>query len=154
MDEQNDVKKEDMQEEICDLQELSTWKFVPIPTKKQDVVDCKVVLKDMLKANVTAEKNKAILMANEFHKRVGVDFNERFALAAKLASISVLPAHTHARGLYEMQFEFNNAFLNVYLGEEMFLRQFEDFMYPQNPQFLYNVIHRLYRLKQNSSWLL
>ena len=77
--------------------------------------------------NIT--KNKARLVAQGYTQVEGMDFNETFALIARLESICLLMAFSCTIKFKSYQVDVKSAFLNGYLHEEVFVAQpkgFED----------------------------
>ena len=78
----------------------------------------------------------------------GVDFDETFALVARLESIRILlviASHLNFK-LYQM--DVKSAFLNRMLQEEVYVEQPKGFFDPHRPDDVYNLKRALYELKQ------
>jgi hypothetical protein len=93
-------------------------------------------------------RNKAILVAKGYALVIGLDFEETFALVARLESIRILLAYAahHSFKLYQM--DVNSAFLNGPIKEEVYVEQppgFEDNRYPDH---VYMLSKALYGIKQ------
>ncbi|XP_028784281.1 uncharacterized protein LOC114740317 [Neltuma alba] len=81
--------KKAMIEEIMALEKNGTWEVVDLPKGKK-TVGCKWVFTPKYNANGTLNKFKARLVAKGFTQTYGIDFNESFALVAKLNIIRFL----------------------------------------------------------------
>lgn len=93
-------------------------------------------------------KYNAYFVAKGFKQNVSVDFNETFALVAKILSICLLLAHAHTPIFYVTQGIVMNASRNGSLDKRIFMSQSDGFVYYQHPQFVRKLIRTLYELKQ------
>jgi hypothetical protein len=78
----------------------------------------------------------------------GIDFNETFALVARLESIRILLSITCHLGFKLYQMDVKNAFLNGILQEEVYVEQPKGFQDPHHPHHVYKLKKALYGLKQ------
>ncbi|GKE76583.1 retrovirus-related pol polyprotein from transposon TNT 1-94, partial [Tanacetum coccineum] len=67
-------------------------------------------------------KNKARLVARGYHQEEGIDFEESFALVARLESIYIFITFATHMNMIVYQMDVKTAFLNVILREESSLR--------------------------------
>ena len=72
-----------MPAEYESLMKKNTWSLVPIPIGK-NFVGCKWVYKTKFIVEGQIEKYKARLVAKGFNQLEGIDYNETFALIAKM----------------------------------------------------------------------
>ena len=93
-------------------------------------------------------QNKSRLVAQGYIQIEGVDFDEYFALVARLESIRILMfiACTMNFKLYQM--DVKCAFLKGYLSEEVFVEQPKGFEDPHFPNHVLRLKKALYGLKQ------
>ena len=96
----------------------------------------------------TLNKHKARLVAKGFHQTSGVDFLETYSPMIKLAKIRVVLTLATAQGWEIRQLGINNAFLNGYLQEDVFMSQPEGFIHPTKPHHICKLRKALYGLKQ------
>ena len=68
-------------------------------------------------------KYKAILVAKGFVQEYGVDYNEKFALVARLDTIRMVLAITVQHNSKVYQMDVKSSFLNGYLEEEVYVQQ-------------------------------
>ncbi|GJS81923.1 retrovirus-related pol polyprotein from transposon TNT 1-94 [Tanacetum coccineum] len=74
---------EAMQEELNEFECLEVWELVPLPDKVM-VITLKWIYKVKLDELGGILKNKARLVARGYHQEEGIDFEESFALVARL----------------------------------------------------------------------
>jgi hypothetical protein len=80
-----------MNEEYHSLMANDTWDLVPF-LKGRKLVRCKWVYKTKYALNGSVERHKAQLVAKGFSQVEGIDYNETFALVAKMNSICLVLA--------------------------------------------------------------
>ena len=110
-----------MNEELDALHKNHTWNMVDLHPG-QFVVGCRWVYKIKTKADGSVEWYKARLVAKGFTQEYGIDYEEIFALVARLTSVRCLIAMAvvHRWPLYQM--DVKNAFLNGDLQEEVHMQ--------------------------------
>ena len=110
-----------MNEELDALHKNHTWNMVDLHPG-QFVVGCRWVYKIKTKADGSVERYKARLVAKGFTQEYGIDYEEIFALVARLTSVRCLiaVAVVHRWPLYQM--DVKNAFLNGDLQEEVYMQ--------------------------------
>jgi len=114
----------------------------------QKLVDCKWVYKTKFKADGSILKHKARLVAKSFQQVTGVDYTETFSPVVKPTTIHIILRIAVTFNWDVKQLDVNNAFLNGYLQEDVFMKQPEGFIDPQRPQHVCKVVKVIYRLKQ------
>ncbi|GJV08710.1 retrovirus-related pol polyprotein from transposon TNT 1-94, partial [Tanacetum coccineum] len=93
-------------------------------------------------------KNKAILVAQGFRQEKGIDFEESFALVARIEAIRIFVANVTNKNMMIFQMDVKTAFLNGELKEEVYVSQPEGFVDQDNPSHVYKLKKALYGLKQ------
>lgn len=131
--------------EINALIANKTWHLVERPTDA-NVVDCKWVL--CVKKNTAGEidKYKAHLVARGFTQVYGVD--KTFAPVAKLSSFCLLLALAARNDWTAESFDFNSAYLNSNLEEDVYMEQPPDFELADRKKYVLKLDKALYGLKQ------
>jgi hypothetical protein len=90
-------------------------------------------------------QNNARLVAQGYTQIEGVDFDETFALVARLESIRILLSISCHLGFKLYQMDVKSAFLNGILQEEVYVEQQKGFLDPHYPQ-------HVYKLKKSLVW--
>nr|GFA71042.1 retrovirus-related Pol polyprotein from transposon TNT 1-94 [Tanacetum cinerariifolium] len=91
--------------------------------------------------------NKARLVAQGFRQEEGIDFEESFALVARIEAICIFIANAAHKNMTIFQMDVKTAFLNGELKEEVYVSQPEGFFDQDNPSHVYNLKKDLYGLK-------
>ncbi|GAA5915784.1 uncharacterized protein JCM6883_001929 [Sporobolomyces salmoneus] len=109
----------------------TTWVFV----KKTDA-DRKVL------------RYKARLVARGFAQRPGIDVNETFAPVARLSTIRFLTAYAASQGLCIESFDWETAFLNGGMTEDVFIKVPPGYPHPHSPGDVLKLEKSMYGTKQ------
>nr|GEY98893.1 retrotransposon protein, putative, unclassified [Tanacetum cinerariifolium] len=93
-------------------------------------------------------------MQEELHeferlKEEGIDFEESFALVARLEAIQIFLAYATHKNMVVYQMDVKTAFLNGNLREEVYVSQPDGFVDSDNPNHVYKLKKALYGLKQD-----
>ncbi|GJS00654.1 retrovirus-related pol polyprotein from transposon TNT 1-94 [Tanacetum coccineum] len=78
----------------------------------------------------------------------GIDFEESFALVARIEAICIFVANAANKNMMIFQMDVKTAFLNGELKEEVYFSQPEGFVDQDNPSHVYKLKKALYGLKQ------
>ncbi|GJV22542.1 retrovirus-related pol polyprotein from transposon TNT 1-94, partial [Tanacetum coccineum] len=130
---------EAMQEELNE--------FVPRPDKVM-VITLKWIYKVKLDELGGILKNKARLVARSYRQEEGIDFEESFALVARLEAIRIFLAFDAHMNMVIYQMDVKTAFLNGNLREEVYVSQPDGFVDKDKPNHVYKLKKALYGLKQ------
>nr|GEY45205.1 retrovirus-related Pol polyprotein from transposon TNT 1-94 [Tanacetum cinerariifolium] len=93
-------------------------------------------------------KNKDRLVACDYRKEEGIDFEESFAPVARLEAIIIFLAYAAHMNMVVYQMDVKTAFLNDNIREEVYVSQSDGFVDPDNPNHVYKLKKALYGLKQ------
>ncbi|GJY79559.1 retrotransposon protein, putative, ty1-copia subclass [Tanacetum coccineum] len=93
-------------------------------------------------------KNKARLVAHGYRQYEGIDFEESFALVARLEAIRIFLAFAAHMNMVVYQMDVKIVFLNDNLREEVYVSQSDGFVDKDNPNRVYKLKKALYGLKQ------
>jgi hypothetical protein len=135
-----------MQEKLNNFTRNEVWNLVPRPN--QNVVATKWIFRNKQDEHGVVARNKSRLVAKGYSQVEGLDFDETYALVARLESIRILLAYATYHGFKLYQMDMKIAFLNGPIKEEVYVEQppgFEDSEYPNH---VYKISMVLYGLKQ------
>ncbi|KAK4276114.1 hypothetical protein QN277_019103 [Acacia crassicarpa] len=117
----NPVWKAAMDAEYAALISNQTWHLVSLPPNRS-AIGCKWIFKKKTFPDGTW-KNKARLVAKGFHQQEGFDFKETFSPVVKPVTIRLILSLAVANQWSIRQIDVNNAFLNGFLKEEVYMVQ-------------------------------
>nr|GEU72980.1 retrovirus-related Pol polyprotein from transposon TNT 1-94 [Tanacetum cinerariifolium] len=93
-------------------------------------------------------KNKAWLVAKGYRQEEGINFEESFALVARIEAIRIFIVNAASKNMIINQMDVKTTFLNGELKEEVYVSQPEGFVYPDHPTHVYRLKKALYGLNQ------
>ncbi|GJU57488.1 retrovirus-related pol polyprotein from transposon TNT 1-94 [Tanacetum coccineum] len=93
-------------------------------------------------------RNKSRLVAKGYKQEEGIDFEESFALVARLEAVRMFVAFAAHKNITIFQIDVKTAFLNGSLKEEVYVSQPDGFVDPDFPDHVYRLKKALYGLKQ------
>ena len=136
-----------MHDELFQFQRNDVWTLVS-RSEGEHIIDTKWIShnKNDEKGNVI--RNKARLVAQGYSQMEGVDYDEKFALVARMESIRILLTLACQLKLKIYQLDVKTAFLNGLLKEDVYVAQPKGFI---DPHFLDHVSYlkkALYGLRQ------
>ncbi|GKE81979.1 retrovirus-related pol polyprotein from transposon TNT 1-94 [Tanacetum coccineum] len=109
-----------MQEEIHEFKRLQVWEFVPC-LDKVTLIKLKWIYKVKMDEFGGVLKNKARLVAHGFMQEEGINFEESFALVARIEAIRIFVANAANKNMTIFQMDIKTAFLNGELEEEVYV---------------------------------
>ncbi|GJS63360.1 retrovirus-related pol polyprotein from transposon TNT 1-94 [Tanacetum coccineum] len=136
-----------MQEELNEFKCLEVWELVPRPDRVM-IITLKWIFKVKLYKLGGVLKNKAQLVARGYCQEEGINFEESFALVARLEAIRIFIAYVAHKNMIVYQIDVKTAFLNSILREEVYISQPDEFVDQDNPNHVYKLKKDLYGLKQ------
>nr|GEU44314.1 retrovirus-related Pol polyprotein from transposon TNT 1-94 [Tanacetum cinerariifolium] len=110
---------EAMQEELNEFERLEVWELVPRPNRVM-IITLKWIYKVKLDELGGVLKNKARLVARGYSQEEGTDFEECFALVARLKVVRIFLAFAAHINMVVYQMDVKTVFLNGILREEKF----------------------------------
>jgi hypothetical protein len=125
----------------------NVWTLVPRPSD-HNIIGTKWIFKNKLDKHGTGIRNKDCLVAQVYTQIEGVDFDETFALVARLESIRILLSIACHLGFKLYQMDVKSAFLNGIHQDEVYVEQPKGFQGPHHSQHVYKLKKALYGLKQ------
>ncbi|GJU24849.1 retrovirus-related pol polyprotein from transposon TNT 1-94 [Tanacetum coccineum] len=136
-----------MQEELNQFITNDVWDLVPLP-KNQSIIGTKWVYRNKLDENGIVSRNKARLVAQGYNQQEGIDYDETYALVARIESIRILLDIACANDFKLYQMVVKSAFLNGFINKEVYVAQPPDFIDFEKPNYVYKLKKVLYGLKQ------
>ncbi|GJX02679.1 putative ribonuclease H-like domain-containing protein [Tanacetum coccineum] len=138
---------EAMQEELLQFKLQKVWILVDLPFGKK-AIGTKWVFRNKRDERSIVVKNKARLIAQGFRQEEGIDYDEVFALVARIEAIRLFLAFASFMGFPVYQMDVKSAFLYGTIEEEVYVHQPLGFVDPAHPNKVYKVIKALYGLHQ------
>ncbi|GJY51156.1 retrovirus-related pol polyprotein from transposon TNT 1-94 [Tanacetum coccineum] len=136
-----------IQEELNQFIANDIWELVPHP-KSTTIIGTKRVHRNKLDENGVISRNKVRLVAQGYNQQEGIDYDETYALVARLESIRILLAYACALDFKSFQMNVKRAFLNSFINEEVYVAQPPGFIDFEKPNHVYKLMKALYGLKQ------
>ncbi|GJV76150.1 retrovirus-related pol polyprotein from transposon TNT 1-94 [Tanacetum coccineum] len=123
------------------------WELVPLPIS-QPIIGTKWVFRNKLDENSIVSRNKARLVAQGYNQQERIDYDETYALVARLESIRILIAIVCANDFKLYQMDVKSGFQNGFINEEVYIAQPPGFIDFQKPNYVYKLKKALYDLQQ------
>ncbi|KAK6139122.1 hypothetical protein DH2020_027135 [Rehmannia glutinosa] len=136
-----------MQEELNQFERNKVWELVQRPIH-QNVIGTKWVFRNKMNEEVSVVRNKARLVAKGYCQEEVIDFDETFALVARLEAIRMFLAYAAHKNFTVYQIDVKSAFLNGLLEEEVYVEQPLGFEQKTLGDKVYKLKKALYGLKQ------
>ncbi|GJS14685.1 putative ribonuclease H-like domain-containing protein, partial [Tanacetum coccineum] len=138
---------EAMQEELLQFKLQQVWTLVDLPHGKR-AIGTKWVYRNKKDKRGIVIRNKARLVAQGYTQEEGIDYDEVFALVARIEAIRLFLAYASFKDFVVYQMDVKSAFLYGKIEEEVYVYQplgFEDSEFPDK---VYKVDKPLYGLHQ------
>ena len=135
--------------EMASLSKNDTWDLVDLPAGKS-VIGSKWVLKTKMNPNGTINKYKGRLVAQGYSQKHGVNYDEVFAPVVKYVSLRTVLAIANQYDMEVHQMDVNSAYLNGDIDAEIYIKQPEGYIDPDNPRKVCKLRKSLYGLKQSA----
>jgi len=136
-----------MREELHQFERNKVWHLEPRP-KDRSIIDIKWVFKNKLDELGTVTWNKARLVVQCYNQEEGIDYEETFALVARIEAIRILVVFAAHMEIKLYQIDIKSAFLNGYLKKEVYISQPPCFDNHDFPNHVFKLDKALYGLKQ------
>nr|GEY73396.1 retrovirus-related Pol polyprotein from transposon TNT 1-94 [Tanacetum cinerariifolium] len=136
-----------MQEELDQFSRLKVWRLVPRPEGKS-VIKTKWIFKNKKDESSLVIRNKARLVAVGYSQQEGIDYDETFALVARIEAIRLFLAYAAHKDFTVYQMDVKTPFLIGILKKEVYVGQPSGFVSKQYPDHVYALDKALYGLKQ------
>jgi hypothetical protein len=140
--------KSGMQDEIHSMNRLGVWTIIECP-KGIKLLKGRWVFKNKLGDNNQLIRRKARFVAKGFLQVYGRDFFETHSPVAKMKSIKMMLSLVAQRDMEIQQLDFDTAFLNASVEEDIYMEQPEGF-HVGGPNMVCKLNKAIYGLKQAS----
>nr|GEU80992.1 putative ribonuclease H-like domain-containing protein [Tanacetum cinerariifolium] len=138
---------EAMQEELLQFKIQNVWILVDYP-KGVRPIGTKCVLKNKKDERGIVIRNKAMLVAQTYTQKEGIDYKEVFAPVARIEAIRLFLAYASFMRFVVYQMDVKSAFLYGTIDEEVYVMQPPGFQDPKFPDRVYKVEKAMYGLHQ------
>ncbi|GKB52160.1 putative ribonuclease H-like domain-containing protein [Tanacetum coccineum] len=138
---------EAMQDELLQFKIQKVWTLMDLPNGKR-AIGTKWVYKNKKDDRDIMIKNKARLIAQGYTQEEGVNYDEDFALVARIEAITLFLAYALFKDFVVYQMDVKSAFLYGKIEEEVYVCQPLGFEDPNFPDRVYKVEKALYGLHQ------
>jgi hypothetical protein len=105
-----------MDEELDQIEKNDTWELVPRP-KNKNVIGTKWVFRNKLNEYGQVTRNKDRLVCKGYAQIEGINFEETFALVARMEEIYLFLAYACSKNVKVYQMDVKSSFLNGELEE-------------------------------------
>nr|GEU74380.1 copia protein [Tanacetum cinerariifolium] len=112
------------------------------------IIETKWPFKNKLDENGIISRNKAMLVAQGYNQQEGINYDETYALVARLESVRILLAYACALDFNLFQMDVKSAFLDGFIIEEVYVAQPLGFIDFEKPDHIYKLKKSVYGLKQ------
>ncbi|GJZ91554.1 retrovirus-related pol polyprotein from transposon TNT 1-94 [Tanacetum coccineum] len=138
---------ESMQEELFQFKRLDVWVLV-LARDNIKPLTLKWLFKNKHDEENTVIRNKTRLVVRGYRQEEGIDFEESFALVARMEAIRIFLAYVAHKSFTVFQMDVKTAFLHSTLKEDVYVCQPEGFIDADHPCHVYKLKKALYGLKQ------
>ena len=107
--------------------------------QNQSVIGTRWVFRNKIDENGIIIRNKVRLVAQGFNQEEGINYEETFALVARLEAIRMLLAFARFKDFLLYQMDLKNAFLNGFINGEVYAEQPPDFQSFNFPNHVFNL---------------
>ncbi|GJW72918.1 retrovirus-related pol polyprotein from transposon TNT 1-94 [Tanacetum coccineum] len=139
---------ESMQDEFNQFKRLDVWELVECLIGR-NIIAVKWIWKNKTDAENKFIRNKSRLVTKGYRQEEGINFEESFALVARLEAVRIFVAYAAYKNFPIYQMDIKMAFPNGPLKEEVFVHQPDEFVDPDFSNHVYRLKKALYGLKQS-----
>nr|GEU84429.1 reverse transcriptase domain-containing protein [Tanacetum cinerariifolium] len=128
-----------MQEKLLQFQMQKVWILVDFPFGKKEIRTKWVYMNNNDERGIVV-RNKVRLIAQGHRQEEGIDYDEVFALVARIKAIRIFLAFASYMGFKVYQMDMKSAFLYHTIDEEVYVLQPPGFVDPKFPNKVYKVV--------------
>nr|GEY78125.1 hypothetical protein [Tanacetum cinerariifolium] len=136
-----------IQEELLQFKKLEVWVLVPASDNISPLI-LKWLFNNKLDGEQTVIRNKSCLVVRGYRQEERIDFEESFALVARMEAIRIFLAYAAHKSFSVFQIDVKTAFLHGALKEDVYVCQPEGFIDADHPFHVYKLKKALYGLNQ------
>ncbi|GJZ23198.1 putative ribonuclease H-like domain-containing protein [Tanacetum coccineum] len=136
-----------MQEELLQFKIQKVWILIDLPYGK-NAIGTKWVYRNKKDKRGVVVRNKVRLVAQGYRQEEGIDYDEVFALVARIEAIRIFLAFASYIEFIVYQMDVKSVFLYGTIDEEVYVSQPLGFVDPKFPKKVYKVVKALYGLHQ------
>nr|GEY54710.1 putative ribonuclease H-like domain-containing protein [Tanacetum cinerariifolium] len=137
---QSSVQTRRMKKPTSEKGFLSVWILVDLPYGKK-AIGRKWDFRNKKDERAIVIRNKARLVAQGHREEEGIDYDEVFALVARIEAIRLFLSYASFMGFLVYQMNVKSAFLHGTIEEEVYVTQPPGFKDPDHPDKIYKVIY-------------
>ncbi|KAL8157755.1 hypothetical protein AgCh_002454 [Apium graveolens] len=137
-----------IQEELNQFERCDVWELVP-PPRDAKIIGTRWVFKNKKDEDGNIIRNKARLVAQGYNQQEGINYDETYALVARLEAIQISMAFAAHKKFKLYQMDVKSAFLNGYLKVEVYVKQPPGFIHEKYPNYIYKLKKSVYGLRQS-----
>nr|GFA14413.1 Gag-Pol polyprotein [Tanacetum cinerariifolium] len=123
---------ESMQEDFLQFKRLDVWLLVPAPDNIKPLA-LKWLFKNKYDEEKTVIRIKPRLVVRGYHQEEGIDFEESFALVARMEAIKIFLAYVAHKSFTVFQMDVKTTFLHGTLKEDVYVCQPKGFIDADHP---------------------
>nr|GEV52081.1 retrovirus-related Pol polyprotein from transposon TNT 1-94 [Tanacetum cinerariifolium] len=135
----------EMQDELLQFKLQQVWILVDLPNDKR-AIGTKWIFKNKKDKRVVMVRNKERLVTQGYTQEERIDYDEVFALVARIKAIRLFLAYASFKDFIVYQMDVKSAFLYGKIEEEVYVCQPPGFEDPEFPDRVYKVEKALYGL--------
>nr|GEU69411.1 retrovirus-related Pol polyprotein from transposon TNT 1-94 [Tanacetum cinerariifolium] len=143
----NQALIESMQEKLLQFKRLNVWVLV-LALDNITPFTLKWLFKNKHDEEQTVIQNKSRLVVRGYRQEEGIDFEESFALVARMEAIKIFLAYAAHKSFSVFQMDVKTAFLHDTLKEDVYVCQPKRFIDANHPSDIFKLKKALYGLKQ------
>ncbi|GKD91217.1 putative ribonuclease H-like domain-containing protein, partial [Tanacetum coccineum] len=136
-----------MQEELLQFKIQKVWILVDLPFGKK-AIGTKWVYRNKKNERGVIVRNKARLVVQGYRQEEGIDYDEVFALVARIEAIRIFLDFASYMGFIVYQMDVKSAFLYGTIDKEVYVSQPLGFVDRKFPKNVYKIVKALYGLHQ------
>nr|GEV84647.1 retrovirus-related Pol polyprotein from transposon TNT 1-94 [Tanacetum cinerariifolium] len=145
---QQHVQQQDDQAQLqLKFKRLDVWVLVS-PLDNIKPLTLKWLFKNKHDKENTINRNKTCMVMKGYCQEKGIDFEESFALVARMEAIMIFLAYETHKSFIVFQMDVKTAFVHGSLNEDLYVCQPEGFIDADHPSHVYKLKKEIYGLKQ------